>query len=610
MEPWVAAPRPREVSGSSPSQRADVRPGASAAASARLRRPSLAAVADVVSTGWRVMNRRSAISGLDSPAPSSRRTSRLPLGQHRTPLAPVGRAPSERSSGPGLLRRAALSRTKSGARRWPRRSRLPARRRRGRGPSPGGSARSRSAAAARANPAQGVVQAGARVAGGARDADPAAAGPPRLEVRPGRARGEARPAGRAARRRPGSRPRSSSTSTSSASSGPTMADCHRRDRRRPRGRPLKQVPDQRGPAAGTCSVAAGGPCPVPVEPAQELGRILSRPCCDRRSASRIIARRGGRDAAVEAGGPPVSRPAGLDPARRVEDAAVVGPAERGDHGAAATAGGGAHPGRLGHVVEQLAGPEESAEHRVHRDQVGELARAGRGDRLVEEDEALLGPVGHDVEAAEVGQRLELDVAVVEAAPDGDGLTQQRLAGRQVGLAERAMISTQPCKVCPGRPRRGRVRARASHPAARPVVEDAAADPGRVRAARPAAGPRSGRADRGVARAGRQCGDVSRIAPSARNGHAQGMTYRISGRLARVNADSGGPSLGDPAALRLDDVLAGPASTRSRRAGRRAARAGRRPAARRRRPRRRPGLRRPSSSAPSAPAAVSRSAQRS
>jgi hypothetical protein len=51
----------------------------------------------------------------------------------------------------------------------------------------------------------------------------------------------------------------------------------------------------------------------------------------------------------------------------------------------------------------------------------------RGQRLVEIDQPLLDSVGKDEQAAEIGQRLELDVWVAELTTDRDRLSQQRLA---------------------------------------------------------------------------------------------------------------------------------------------------------------------------------------
>jgi hypothetical protein len=85
-----------------------------------------------------------------------------------------------------------------------------------------------------------------------------------------------------------------------------------------------------------------------------------------------------------------------------------------------------HWSARGDVVDQLAGPEQPAHDRVLDRHLAQLAGAASRQGLVEQDQALLDAADHQVHAAQVRQGLELDVGVAEAAPDGDGLAQQRL----------------------------------------------------------------------------------------------------------------------------------------------------------------------------------------
>ena len=87
------------------------------------------------------------------------------------------------------------------------------------------------------------------------------------------------------------------------------------------------------------------------------------------------------------------------------------------------------------VVDQLARPEEQAEDRVHGGDLGQLAGADRRHCLVDQDEALLDPIGHEEHPAEAHQRLELDVGIAEPAPDRDRVAQQDLPRSRVRLRE-------------------------------------------------------------------------------------------------------------------------------------------------------------------------------
>jgi hypothetical protein len=99
-------------------------------------------------------------------------------------------------------------------------------------------------------------------------------------------------------------------------------------------------------------------------------------------------------------------------------------------------GGRAHPlVGPGDVVDQLTSPEEPAQDGVHGGQLPQLPGAGGRQRLVEQDQALLHPVGHEQQAAEKHQGLELDVGVAAAASDGDGVAEQRLARLRVRFGQ-------------------------------------------------------------------------------------------------------------------------------------------------------------------------------
>ena len=131
------------------------------------------------------------------------------------------------------------------------------------------------------------------------------------------------------------------------------------------------------------------------------------------------------------------------PARRGEDPAVVGPAVPADGGEPAAAHvvvGGPQP-LLGpaDVVRALAGVEQPAEHAFDDGQVVDLARADRGQRLVEAGHALGDVPGEREHDPERGERLAFEVAVLAAARGGDGLFVQPLlhveAATGLGLGE-------------------------------------------------------------------------------------------------------------------------------------------------------------------------------
>jgi hypothetical protein len=265
------------------------------------------------------------------------------------------------------------------------------------------------------------------------------------------------------------------------------------------GGPLQQVPGQGDLAAGEVQGGQGADgVRVPVEPVQQQGRLLEPALADPQVGQADHGRGAPlRHPPVEVAGRLEELALGLVPAPgRGEDAAVVGAAE-GGHGVAAPqqVGGRAHP-LVGprDVVDQLAGPEEPAHDRVHGGHLAQLAGADGGQGLVEQDQPLLDPAGHQVHAAQVRQGLELDVGVAEPAPDGDGLAQQRLTDLGVGF-ELGADDQHPAALGPvlaGLLEDGHG---PGEPAAlhRPVAEDVPGDPGdRAGAARPAAMPRRSR----------------------------------------------------------------------------------------------------------------------
>ena len=96
------------------------------------------------------------------------------------------------------------------------------------------------------------------------------------------------------------------------------------------------------------------------------------------------------------------------PAGGGEDAAVVGAAERRDRGQVAPLRDQvADPDPLvgsADVAGVLAGGEELAEDLLEHEEVVDLATGDGGERLVEQDHALLGAVAVDEARAEVGER--------------------------------------------------------------------------------------------------------------------------------------------------------------------------------------------------------------
>jgi hypothetical protein len=258
------------------------------------------------------------------------------------------------------------------------------------------------------------------------------------------------------------------------------------------GGPLEQVPGQRQLASGQVEGGQGADgVRVPVEPLQQQGGLLQAALADAQVGQADHGRGAPlRHPPVEVAGGLEELALGLVPAPgRGEDAAVVGTAE-GGHGVPAPqqVGGRAHPlVGSGDVVDQLAGPEEPAHDRVLGRHLAQLAGADGGQGLVEQDQALLDPVGHEVHAAEVRQGLELDVGVAEPAPDGDGVAQQRLTELGVGF-ELGADDQQPAALGPVLADLLEDRHGPREPPApdRPLAEDAPGDPGDG-AGRPAGG---------------------------------------------------------------------------------------------------------------------------
>ena len=126
-----------------------------------------------------------------------------------------------------------------------------------------------------------------------------------------------------------------------------------------------------------------------------------------------------------------------------------------------------------HVVRVLAGREQLAEDLLEDAEVVDLAAGDRGERLVEEHHALLGPVGVDEARAEVGERHELQIGVAEPAGHLERLAEVLLLAGAVAL-EHAEVERHPPAL--GRlARLAEQRLRPGEPAARhrPVADDRA-----------------------------------------------------------------------------------------------------------------------------------------
>jgi hypothetical protein len=154
------------------------------------------------------------------------------------------------------------------------------------------------------------------------------------------------------------------------------------------GGPLEQVTGQGRLAAGQVEGGQGAHgVRVPVEAVQQLGRLLQPALADPQVGQADHGRGAPlRHAPVEVAGRLEQLGLGLVPAPGCgQDAAVVGPAEGGDHVAAPhQVGGRAHPlVGPGDVVDQLAGPEEPAHDRVHGGHLAQLVGADGRQGLVE-----------------------------------------------------------------------------------------------------------------------------------------------------------------------------------------------------------------------------------
>jgi hypothetical protein len=258
------------------------------------------------------------------------------------------------------------------------------------------------------------------------------------------------------------------------------------------GGPLQQVPRKRRVAAGQVeSGQRGDGVRVLLESLEQEGGLLEATLSDTQARE-----------ADDRGGAPFRHPL-VEVARCLEqldlrllpasggrqDASVVGAAEGGDDVAPPHAlGCGAHP-LVGarDVVDQLACPEEPAEDLVHRGQLGRLAGAQRGQRLVGEGQSLLDAVGHHEQATEICQGQEFDIGIAESAPDRDRLSEQCLPHLGVRFAE-GVDDQQPAtlgSILAGFLEDG---ARSCQPSAPdgPVAKDVSGDPGE-RACRPARG---------------------------------------------------------------------------------------------------------------------------
>ena len=95
-----------------------------------------------------------------------------------------------------------------------------------------------------------------------------------------------------------------------------------------------------------------------------------------------------------------------------------------------------------HVVGVLAGGEELAEDLLQQAEVVDLAARDRGQRLVEQHHAFLGPVTVDEAGAEVRERRELQVGVAEAAGHRECLPEAAVLPGAVAL-EHAGVERDP-----------------------------------------------------------------------------------------------------------------------------------------------------------------------
>jgi hypothetical protein len=137
------------------------------------------------------------------------------------------------------------------------------------------------------------------------------------------------------------------------------------------------------------------------------------------------------------------RDIGLRPAsRRGQDRAVVRVAERRDGGKPASLGDRlTRPDpliRARDVAGVLAGPEELTEDLLRDDEIVDLAAHHRRERLVEQQHALVRPVGTHEARAEIPERRALQVHVAEAPRHRERLTEPLLLYSASALEPRAV----------------------------------------------------------------------------------------------------------------------------------------------------------------------------
>jgi hypothetical protein len=249
--------------------------------------------------------------------------------------------------------------------------------------------------------------------------------------------------------------------------------------------PLEEATGQRGVAA--CEVDGGQRAEcirLLVEAGEELLRLLEPALPDAQVRQPHEGRRPHAPVAlVEAPGRARQLGLGLGPATGGrEDAAVVGPAERGD----------SHHVRpphhllrraqplLGpdHVVGPLAGEEHPADAPLDHVQIGHLAGADGGQHLVEQEQPLFHPPGLYEHQRDVAAGLALEVDVPVAPAQRPRLAAHRLLRHRVAVRD-DLHDEQP-------PLLGRVVARAlqhrpgpAHPPARdgPLALHVAPEPG-------------------------------------------------------------------------------------------------------------------------------------
>ena len=244
-----------------------------------------------------------------------------------------------------------------------------------------------------------------------------------------------------------------------------------RRRARPRRGCVPAGPGQR-PARRAAGAAPRGAAPRPRAgrgpragrrpPPGGPGAAGGSPACTARCRAPVCSWIRGNTVSAEVSSASASahRPAAVDPA-------VVGPAVPADGGEPAAAHvvvGGPQP-LLGpaDVVRALAGVEQPAEHAFDDGQVVDLARADRGQRLVEAGHALGDVPGEREHDPERGERLAFEVAVLAAARGGDGLFVQPLLDVEAAAALGLGKQRPPCSFASAPARSRRLTAFPTHP---------------------------------------------------------------------------------------------------------------------------------------------------